>query len=29
MMLYKGGVTGSACSPEMWIDNIRVVPVDK
>ena len=29
MMLYKGGVNGSACSPEMWIDNIRVVPVDK
>jgi len=29
MMLYKGGVNGTACSPEMWIDNIRVVPVDK
>jgi len=29
MMLYKGGVNGTACSPEMWIDNIRVVPIDK
>jgi len=29
MFVWNGGVNGSKCSPEMWIDNIRVVPVDK
>jgi hypothetical protein len=26
--VWNGGVSGSACSPEMWIDNIRVVPIE-
>jgi len=29
MFIYAGGVNGVKCSTEMWIDNIRVVPVDK
>ena len=29
LFLYAGGVTGVKCDTEMWIDNIRVVPVDK
>jgi len=29
MFLYVGGVNGVKCTTEMWIDNIRVVPVDK
>jgi hypothetical protein len=29
MFIYAGGVNGTKCTTEMWIDNIRVVPVDK
>jgi len=28
MFVWHGGVTGKACSTEMWIDNIRVVPME-
>jgi len=29
MFVWNGGVNGTKCSPEMHLDNIRVVPVDK
>jgi len=28
MFVWHGGILGTACSTEMWIDNIRVVPVE-
>ncbi|MDL2322489.1 glycan-binding surface protein [Bacteroidales bacterium OttesenSCG-928-A17] len=28
MFVYHGGVLGTPCSPVIWIDNIRVVPVE-
>ena len=28
MFVWNGGILGTACSPEMWIDNIRVVPIE-
>ncbi len=29
MFTWKGGVSGTPCTTEMWLDNMRVVPVDK
>jgi hypothetical protein len=29
MFLWNGGVKGTPCSPEMHLDNMRVVPVEK
>jgi len=29
MFVWNGGVVGTACSPEMHLDNMRVVPIDK
>jgi hypothetical protein len=26
--VWNGGIEGTACSPVMWIDNIRVVPIE-
>lgn len=28
MFVWNGGITGTPCTTEMWIDNIRVVPVE-
>ena len=28
MYVWNGGIDGTPCSPEMWIDNIRVVPAE-
>ncbi len=27
--LWNGGVEGTDCTPELYIDNIRVVPINK
>ncbi|MCL1932891.1 MAG: glycan-binding surface protein [Candidatus Azobacteroides sp.] len=29
MFVWNGGVNGTKCTTEMWLDNMRVVPVDK
>jgi len=29
LFVWKGGVPGKKCTTEIWIDNFRVVPVDK
>lgn len=28
LWMGQGGVSGTACSPTLWIDNVRVVPID-
>ncbi|KAA6341535.1 hypothetical protein EZS27_010652 [termite gut metagenome] len=28
IFVWNGGVEGKACSPTMWLDNIRVVPIE-
>jgi hypothetical protein len=29
MFVWHGGIAGTKCTTEMWLDNIRVVPVEK
>ena len=28
IFVWKGGIPGTPCNPEIWLDNIRVVPVE-
>jgi len=28
IFVWKGGIPGTPCSPEIWIDNVRVVPAE-